>query len=314
MRGEPGVTQHVSSPGSSESSPQVSVVITAYNEEKRLAATLQALRDQTYTDFEVIIVDDGSTDATAGIARAFTGADRRFRLEVLPRVGRGRALNAGVRLARGKYVAINDADDRSLPDRLARQVEYLDTHPECVLLGCGALIVDEQGNGLGMRQPPAEDARLRRLLAIGNPFVHSTVVYRRDALMQAGMFSEALPCAIDYDMIVRISRFGMLSSLPEVLVLHQRHGEQKFRSGIRARRRWKTAAQIAVRASWRYHRVMLPVSFAILAVVSLPGGGGIDRLHALYTRILHRTRELPRPIAGDNGAHRSNENGQVEPK
>src|SRR5262249_25775831 len=117
----------------SQNTPQVSIVITAYNAERYIGACINAALGQTYPNFEVLVVDDGSTDNTADICRAVT--DPRFRYLTWGRAGRPKALNAGIAAAKGEYIAINDADDLSFPYRLQCAMEFYQRHPDVAIIG-----------------------------------------------------------------------------------------------------------------------------------------------------------------------------------
>ncbi|WP_422074180.1 glycosyltransferase family 2 protein [Tranquillimonas rosea] len=161
--------------------PQATIVVPAYNVERTLPATLASLRAQTHRDFEIVVVDDGSTDRTAAIARA-TG-DRRVRLVQQPNRGLAGARNTGIQNARGVYVGFCDADDLWRPGKLAAHVAHLEAAPHVGLSYCGSELIDEAGQPLGLSQTP----RLRDVTAahvfkrnpVGNG---SAPVMRRAAL------------------------------------------------------------------------------------------------------------------------------------
>lgn len=269
-------------------SPSVSVLMTVHNGQAYLAEALEALRNQTLVDFEVVVVDDGSVDQSRTIVRHYASIDPRFRLIAIPHVGRAAALNTGLRACRGEFVAVNDADDISLPNRLEVQAAFLRAHPHVVLVGSYAEIIDESGRLIGKRYPPLRDREIRLRLALGDPIVHSTVMYRRRVLLTIGGFDERLPCAIDYDAIERCLTKGSVACISEVLVRHRRHPRQHFRSFLTPNIRWRTASKIAVRAAWHHAHAMLPISFILFMAAQLPLHGMMTaRLQSIHTRILH---------------------------
>jgi glycosyltransferase involved in cell wall biosynthesis len=184
-----------------------------------IGAAVASLLDQTLTDIEVIVIDDGSTDATPVILAAVD--DPRLRVERQERVGLTRSLVRALCLARAPLVARLDADDVALPERLARQREFLDANPQVGLLGTGAREVDLEGREVAIVRPPADDAAIRRLLIRENPFVHSTVMMRRSALEEAGGYDPAFPVAQDYDLWIRLAGVTRLANLPEALVIRR---------------------------------------------------------------------------------------------
>lgn len=174
---------------------------------------------QTLGDLELIVVDDGSADATADLLAAV--GDRRLRVERQPHQGLTRALIRGFALARAPLVARLDADDWALPERLARQRAFLDAHPDVGLLGAGAREVDASGREVAVIRPPEDDAAIRRALIRRNPFVHSSVVVRREVAERAGGYDASFAVAQDYDLWMRMSRVTRLANLAEPLVVRR---------------------------------------------------------------------------------------------
>ena len=205
--------------------PRVSVFIPAYNREDLIGDAVGSVLAQTFRDFELIVVDDGSTDRTCAIVEAF--GDPRVRL-----VSNGANLgipisrNRGLELARGDYLAILDSDDRMLPERLRRQVAFLDANPGHALIGSWARFIDGAGKPTGRRriQPvaPADvDAHLLFRCCISNRSVMG-----RTAIMRAYGYDPAFPRCQDYDLFVRMSGANILGNLPEILVEARQHGGQ----------------------------------------------------------------------------------------
>lgn len=204
----------------SEKTPRVSVLMSVFNGERFLNSSIESILGQTFTDFEFLILDDGSTDSTWAILEHYADKDARV---VLVRnkhnIGLTRSLNKGLNLARGEYLARQDADDISLPNRLKLQVEFLDAHLEVGLLGTAMEIIDENGKILGNRRPPADHESIAAELLVKNNAVgHSTVIARRDALKELGGYDRRLPYAQDYDLWRRLSRKRKIANLPEILV------------------------------------------------------------------------------------------------
>lgn len=196
-------------------SPVVSVVLAARNALKVLPRALASLSAQTMSDWECVVVDDGSTDDLADAV----GADSRVRVVRQEASGLTAALRRGVAEAKGEFVARLDADDICLPDRLRRQTEELARCPEVAVLGCGVELVSECGAHLGTRVfPSAHSELVASMDALLTPIPHSTLMVRRDALESVGGYRTAFVKAQDYDLLRRISERGRLGSLSEVLV------------------------------------------------------------------------------------------------
>lgn len=193
-----------------------------------VAAALASLTGQTLTDFECIVIDDGSTDATPALLAQAADQDRRVRLVRLEG-GRGlvAALNLGCSLARAPLIARMDADDVALPDRLARQLQRLERSPSLVVLGGAALFVDAQDRPLPADPTPTGPGTLAQALARGDcPLIHPTVVMRRAAFEAVGGYRACIAHAEDYDLWLRLSERGELDNLAEPVLRYRRHPQQ----------------------------------------------------------------------------------------
>jgi glycosyltransferase involved in cell wall biosynthesis len=203
----------------SPAAPAVSVLMAVHNGAPLVAAAVASVLGQSDGDLELIVIDDGSTDATAELLAAVD--DPRLRPHRQARTGLTRALNRALAVARGPLVARLDADDLALPERLARQRAFLAAHPEVGLLGTAAREEDPGGGAARVVQPPTADAALRRALIRANPFVHSSVMVRRELLERAGGYDERLAVAQDYDLWMRLARLTRLANLSDVLVVRR---------------------------------------------------------------------------------------------
>lgn len=190
-----------------------------YDGAQWVGGAVESLLTQTMADLEVIVIDDGSTDATPLVLGAFR--DLRLRVERGARGGLTRALTRALELARAPLVARLDADDVALPDRLALQRRFLEDHPDVGLLGTWAREVDTTGRDVAIARPPVDDAAIRKALIRANPFVHSSVMMRRSALDRVGGYDPSYPVAQDYDLWMRLSRVTRLANLAEPLVIRR---------------------------------------------------------------------------------------------
>lgn len=207
----------------SDDSPLVTVLMPVYNGEKYLSESIDSILDQTFLDYEFIIINDGSTDGTSEILRNYSLKDKRIKLHHQSNQGVISALNKGLELARGKYIARMDADDVSLPDRFAKQVDFLETHPEVGVLGTGVRFMDGCGNTSDTLQFPTQHGVLRWCLCFFSPIVHPTVMMRRQIIEQAGGYAESMMIAEDYDLWRRLSCVTRLSNLKDVLLHFRKH-------------------------------------------------------------------------------------------
>jgi len=190
--------------------PRVSVVIPAYRASAHVAGALDSIFEQTFTDFEAIVVNDGSPD-TPELETVLAPYGARIRYLVQENRGAGAARNAGIRAARGEYVALLDADDRWASDFLRRQTSYLDAHAECDLVYSDAIINGDSqlaGRRFMDTAPSIDEVTLLALVAQRCNIILSTVVARRAILMSAGLFDETLRRGQDFDLWLRLALRG----------------------------------------------------------------------------------------------------------
>jgi glycosyltransferase involved in cell wall biosynthesis len=222
-----------------EHMPAVSVLMPCYNAGETLVEALQSLEGQTYSDFEVIAVDDGSTDMTSQVLHTWAVRDHRFQVLVRPHRGIIAALNDAVSVCRSRYIARMDADDFSYPARLERQVNYLDEHPEVDVAGClvegfpssqvreGYRMYIEWLNSL------VSDADIRREIFVESPMPHPSIIIRRECLVEAGGYQEH-GWAEDYDLWLRLYLAGKhFAKVPQVLLGWRESPERLTRTDSR---------------------------------------------------------------------------------
>jgi CTP:molybdopterin cytidylyltransferase MocA len=204
--------------------PRVSVLLPVWNGEPFLSAAVESILRQTFSAFELIVIDDGSTDESAAIADGFARDDDRVRMIRRAHEGLSAALNAGIAAARGEYIARMDADDVSVPERLEKQVAYLDAHPACVAAGAWIEVVDEAGLPLGVKTNRETHEQICAALLHGlSPMAHPTVVMRRDVLRSVSGYDARLYPSEDFDLWFRLAERGELANVGEVLLRHRRH-------------------------------------------------------------------------------------------
>jgi glycosyltransferase involved in cell wall biosynthesis len=204
--------------------PNVTVLMSVYNAEKYLEKAIDSILNQTLKSFEFLIIDDGSNDRTAEILKSYD--DPRIKIITNEKnIGLTKSLNKGLRRIRGEYIARMDSDDISLPDRLAKQVYYLNTHPEVGVLGSATQIIDGCGNLSYIYRFPVEHGLIRWCLLFYNPIVHPSVMIRREVLDQIGGYHLHTIRAQDYDLWWRLSKVTRLGNLPDVLLYLRKHKE-----------------------------------------------------------------------------------------
>jgi glycosyltransferase involved in cell wall biosynthesis len=191
-----------------------------------LPEAVDSVLRQTFGEFQFLIIDDGSTDETPRYIESL--GDPRVRV-VRHETSQGvaRSLNEGLALCTTPFIARQDADDISEPERLERQMRFMTEHPECIVLGTQGHKVDEAGNDLEpYAHRPSDENELRSLLLLSPPFIHGSVLMRREPVLRAGGYRDKIRFAEDYDLWLRLEAPHALANLPEVLYRYRVHGSQ----------------------------------------------------------------------------------------
>lgn len=208
------------------SQPLVSVVMVVCNVDRFLAESIESILGQNFKDFEFIIVDYGSTDASKSIVQQYAEKDARVHLHEIPPCGLGAARNAACSLAQGQYIAMMDADDVALPERLQLGVDFMARHPEVGLLGGAVQWINVTGRSLYIGHVPTHDEQLRRSMDIHCPFWQPTVLLRKEAFRLSGGYRDAFAPAEDYDLWLRVTEHVQCANLEQVVLKYRMHPHQ----------------------------------------------------------------------------------------
>ncbi|MDT8410611.1 MAG: glycosyltransferase family A protein [Wenzhouxiangellaceae bacterium] len=203
--------------------PRVSVFIPVHNRENLVCVAINSILAQSFEDFELIVVDDGSTDRTLEVLQSYT--DPRVRIASNGQnLGIPATRNRGLELARGEYIALLDSDDHAYPKRLAEQVAYLDAHPEITQVGSWCSFMDSEGQMLGkVRRQPLKPDDIHAHLLFHCPVINRTVMARTEALRSL-RYDSNFPRCQDYDMHCRmVEQKHLLANLPKILVCGREH-------------------------------------------------------------------------------------------
>lgn len=207
--------------------PAVSVLMPVYNSERFLREALESVIGQSLTSFELIVIDDGSTDGSASILKTY----RDHRIKVIRHSvnqGLSSALNRGLEVCVGEFIARMDADDVAMPNRLARQVGFLQEHPETGVTGSFCEVIDSGGLRIGTMSLPVTDLAIRWSSLLASPFAHPSTMIRRDVLERHQLrFDPTLLVAADYDLWTRLLRYTRGANLDEPLLRYRIHNESQ---------------------------------------------------------------------------------------
>ncbi len=203
--------------------PDVSVLLPVFNGSRWLQQSIESVQNQSLTDFELVIVDDGSTDGSHLIAANAARLDDRIHVVRQAHSGVATALNYGIALSTSKLIARMDADDIAHRGRLQKQFNVFQEHTRIGALGSWARLIDEEGRGLGDLKPEIDPIKLHNLLIKQNPFIHSSMMFSANLVRQLGGYRTVLDGAEDYDLWLRMSEHAPLANVPERLINLRRH-------------------------------------------------------------------------------------------
>jgi glycosyltransferase involved in cell wall biosynthesis len=206
--------------------PLVSVVMAVHNGCPFLGESIESILNQSFDDFEFLVIDDGSTDETSQILHKYAIADHRVRIYTQQNLGHAPSLNRGWRLARGELIARMDADDLAKPERIKRQVEFLKFHPEVVVLGTSFEFINRDGKRRLPMSLPSQDFDIKKTLPYGNCLAHPTIMMRKSTLIEMGGYRSTFLYAEDYDLWLRIAERHALANLDDPLLGYRIHPGQ----------------------------------------------------------------------------------------
>ena len=256
----------------------VSVVLPVFNGGIYLDDAIASIRNQTFVNFELIILNDGSTDKSIEIIKRHAASDSR--IVVVDRGNRGlvETLNEGVKLAKADLIARMDADDICAPHRLTTQFEYLKCHPECVAVGSRIELIDPEGLPIrlmvdGLKHDEIDAANLR---GNGSAIAHPTVMFRSEAALQVGGYREEYKHAEDVDFFLRLAEVGILANLKDVLLQYRQHPKSVGYAHAQAQMQ---SARAAARDALQRRKLPVPSVLSIRndAIVNTPSEADVHR-------------------------------------
>lgn len=225
--------------------PAITVLMSCYNAARWLDESINSVLNQTFKDFEFIIIDDGSHDETLKIIRQFAEYDARIVVIAKPNTGLADSLNVGIQMARGKWIARLDADDICEPTRLEKQIDLARLNTRLVFIGSGLTEIDQYGNSLKVyRYPSRHTSLLKHLRKVRKFPPHSSAFYRAETVRAVGGYRTRIRRAQDWDLWLRLSEAGELACLDEPLVRVRKHADQI--SHDESGRRQKIDSRVAI--------------------------------------------------------------------
>lgn len=230
--------------------PLVSVIMAVHNGARFLPQAVDSILDQSLGDIEFIVVDDRSTDETPRILTRYARRDGRIRV-LQSNSGLAAALNLGCGIAQGTYLSMMDSDDIAFPDKLERQVKFLQEHRTVAAAGGGVVWINDDGMAYGEKLYPSSNGQIRQALWEAPAFCHATMVMRREAYLTIGGYRKAFPLAVDYDLELRLADLFELANIPRPVLYHRVHlGQVTFQQ-----RRLQALSSLAAQMSAGFRRL-----------------------------------------------------------
>ena len=224
--------------------PRISIALPVYNAAAYLDQAIESISGQSFRDFELICIDDGSTDGSLNILQQWQKRDSRIIVKSRENRGIVATLNEALDRSAGGYFARMDADDISLPDRLSAQVNFMDMDPDIVLSGGNAIMIDPAGRPLKAVDPPLSHSAIWNLLLKGQAtaLIHPTIMAKTCACRKIGGYREAYRYVEDLDIFLRIGKLGNLANVPDTLLYYRQHLTSSNR--LYGEQQWKLKRQL----------------------------------------------------------------------
>lgn len=199
---------------------RLSVVMPVYNGSRYLKEAVNSILSQTYSDFEFIVINDGSTDNTLEILSSYKD-DRLIVINNNKNKGLVASLNLGIKSAKSTWIARQDADDYSDPSRLEKQVDFLKKHTDVIIVGSSMAVMNQESQITHKHSVLINDPELRQELLLRSPFAHGSVVFNKESVIKAGLYRQEYWPAEDYDLWLRLSKYGRLANIDEYLYVYR---------------------------------------------------------------------------------------------
>ena len=233
--------------------PKVSIILPTYNGEKYITQAIESVFLQNFSNFELIIINDVSLDNTEKVVLESIKEDQRIKyFKNETKIGFPQSLNQGLSVSKGEYITrIDDDDVWCDKNKLKKQIEFLEENKNYVLVGSGAIAIDNKGEELYHFLEPEKDEEIRNYILYRNPFLHSSVIFRKDIVQKLGGYNEKVPGACDYDLWLRIGKVGKFYNFPECLIKFRVPPSYRNVAGVRREKLRRTLEKIDIIRHYR---------------------------------------------------------------
>lgn len=250
--------------------PKISVLMPAYNAEKYIAEAIESILNQTFNDFEFIIVDDASTDQTQKIIERYKKKDKRI-IYIKNKLNQGvcKSLNIGIERAKGRYVVRMDADDWSFPNRLKLQYDFMEKNPSIGISGGTMEVCDENMKLINNRSYQLSDSQIRKKIFLYSPFSHPSTIWRKEIMIKAGKYDERFDKAEDYDLYFRVGLISEFANLKNTLIRYRTSQNSASFKNSHRHELLTLYARIKAVMEYRYHMTLFEFFYLVGQFVSI---------------------------------------------
>jgi glycosyltransferase involved in cell wall biosynthesis len=245
-------------------SPLVSIIMLTYNRAEYIALAIESALTQTYTNWELIIIDDGSTDNTAAIVTTYLRDTRLRYIKDTTNKGLFARRHESLSYPTGTYIAILDSDDIwSDPKKLEKQVAFMESHPECAVVGTFITLIDQHGTEFGKNTYHTDDGAIRRTLLTRNQFANSSTLMRASAVAKTAGYRNFAPCE-DLELFLQLGAFGTFANLPEYMLAYRIHPGGESARKVKVARQVLKLAPLHRHAYPGYWKIVMKMNLLII--------------------------------------------------
>ena len=244
--------------------------MTAYNAEKYIGLAIESILNQTYSNFEFIIIEDCSKDKTWEIIQKYSKKDTRIiALRNEKNLNAGGSSNKGLQICKGKYIVRMDADDWSFPERLQKQVTFMEKNYDIVCSGGTLIVCDENLKQIGMRQYPTSNEEISKQILRLNPVPHPASIWRNDAIKKTTGYPDKLGISEDYSLTLQISQYGELGNLKDKLIKYRVHRKSESNSKMRYQQLITVYLSFKAQFEYKYKPTFKDQLWRILQIITI---------------------------------------------
>lgn len=250
--------------------PKISVLMPVHNGEKYLSTSIKSILSQSFKNYEFIVIDDGSIDNSLKIIQGYKKKDKRIIvIQNITNIGTTKSLNKGLRVAKGRYVVRMDADDWSYPNRLQKQYEFMEKHPEIVVSGGTIDVCNEDMEVIYTRKYPLQDKDVRKIIFLYSPFAHSATIWNAEKMKHVGGYNENIPLSQDCELYFRVGKFAKFGNINSKIVKLRTHNRSSSISKDIIQEKYAIYARIKAILEYNYNSSILDKFYIFIRILAM---------------------------------------------